>query len=278
MRLKYTVSELPEDSLMTRLQHSGYPLFVLLLSALAAHAQVSIAPTAPKAQETVRLVVPQYVIDRTPSIVGSYDTYLGSATTVTMEANRISVSVQLQESGFGIAPPSPMDFVLGQFPPGTYDVELSRRTPTGVAAGVVGTARFTIPPRAQAEPLRNNTDLWWNAAESGWGINIIQHGAGPIFATWFVYGNDGKPDWYVVPGGQWTSEGFSGKIYRTTGPAFALCPPRTPCNPVFNPAAVGVTEVGTAVFGFNNQDSTKGSLNFTIDGLVFQKEIVRQPF
>src|SRR5258707_15859904 len=130
-----------------------------------------------------------------------------------------------------------MDTVWAQFPAGTYEVELSRRLADGTPAGIVGTTQFTVPQRSDSDPLWNHSDLWWNSAESGWGVNIMHHGTGPLFATWFVYGADGKATWYVVPGGRWTAYGeFRGSIYKTTGPPFTLCAPRTPCNPSFDPA------------------------------------------
>jgi hypothetical protein len=36
-------------------------------------------------------------------------------------------------------------------------------------------------------PAFDFTDLWWNAGESGWGLNLIQHANGIIFAMWYTY-------------------------------------------------------------------------------------------
>ena len=41
-------------------------------------------------------------------------------------------------------------------------------------------------------PGFDTTDLWWNAAESGWGINLTQHASGQIFAVWYTYGADAR--------------------------------------------------------------------------------------
>ena len=43
----------------------------------------------------------------------------------------------------------------------------------------------------------NYTDLWWNANESGWGINFTHQGD-IIFATWFTYDAAGKPWWLIA--------------------------------------------------------------------------------
>ena len=67
------------------------------------------------------------------------------------------------------------------------------------------------------------TDLWWNPAQSGWGMNIVHQGD-TSFITLFVYGPDGQPTWYSAsdarayaysPGGL---PYFAGTLHRTTGP------------------------------------------------------------
>ena len=84
------------------------------------------------------------------------------------------------------------------------------------------------------------SDLWWNPAESGWGVNIVQQ-LDTAFVTLFVYGTDGKPTWYVAPDTRvtaYSSSGlplFGGALYRTTGPWH---------GGVFNPAQVTVIPVG----------------------------------
>src|SRR5947199_3365869 len=61
--------------------------------------------------------------------------------------------------------------------------------------------------------------LWWNPAESGWGLNTTHQGS-ILFATLFVYDSDGQPLWLVASGlmdmGEYT---YSGQPYRTNGPA-----------------------------------------------------------
>src|ERR1700712_2114545 len=82
----------------------------------------------------------------------------------------------------------------------------------------------------------DQSDLWWNASESGWGIQFVQRGSA-IFATMFVYDSAGKPIWYAatmeaVGGGSW-----SGDLYVAEGPSFAATP--------FNPSVVTPRKVGT---------------------------------
>src|SRR5215212_10385697 len=59
-----------------------------------------------------------------------------------------------------------------------------------------GLAAVAIPALATPQ-ARNATDMWFNPAESGWGLNIIHQGS-KLFATLFVYGSDGQPRWYVA--------------------------------------------------------------------------------
>src|SRR5437588_7218298 len=42
------------------------------------------------------------------------------------------------------------------------------------------------------------TDMWWNPAESGWGVNIILQNS-VVFATFFVYDANHNPVWYTAP-------------------------------------------------------------------------------
>ncbi len=83
------------------------------------------------------------------------------------------------------------------------------------------------------------TDIWWNPAESGWGVNLAQNGSF-IFATFFIYGSDSKPTWYTGQLTQDPSGKFTGPLFATTGPWFGTVP--------FNPAQVGINQVGTATF------------------------------
>lgn len=111
------------------------------------------------------------------------------------------------------------------------------------------------------------TDQWWNASESGWGVNAIQQ-ADTIFTTLFVYGVDGTPRWYVGTLRPSGSTAYTGPLYRTTGPYFG--------SSTFNPASVGVTQVGNMTFNFASPYS--GTLQYTVDGVLVTKAITRQSF
>lgn len=113
------------------------------------------------------------------------------------------------------------------------------------------------------------SDLWYNANESGWGLDIVEHASQNIFAVWFTFGSDGKPAWYVVPGGGWTSPTtFSGTLYATSGPAVNAAS--------FNASSVNVRQAGSATLSFS--DANTGTWSYTVDGVSGTKAITRQPF
>ena len=112
------------------------------------------------------------------------------------------------------------------------------------------------------------TDLWWNAAESGWGVSVTQHGNN-IFFRIFVYDTDGRPLLFVVPGVTYNSAtSFTGTLVRTAGPWYG--------NNPFDPTQVVVTPAGSASLDFS--DANNGTLTYTVDGITKTKVITRLPF
>lgn len=123
------------------------------------------------------------------------------------------------------------------------------------------------PPPTPSAPDRNYTDLWYGGeAESGWGLNVIQHPSNVIFAVMYTYDANRHPIWFVLPGGSWTANNrFSGPWYRVTG---------KPYDQAF--AAPDVRAVGTAEITFTGESS--GTLTFVVTGTVVTKSMTRQPF
>ena len=115
-------------------------------------------------------------------------------------------------------------------------------------------------------PAFDYSDLWFNPAESGWGLNIVQHASGNIFAVIYTYDAPNRPMWFVMPGGSWSSSTeFSGTLYRVTG---------SPATTAFK--AGGVLDAGTATITFS--DESHGSITYTADGTQVTKAIQKQPF
>jgi lysyl endopeptidase len=118
-------------------------------------------------------------------------------------------------------------------------------------------------------PAFDFTDLWWNPGESGWGLNLIQHANGIIFAIWYTYDANGKMTWYHVPTGTWTdSMTYSGTLYAVAGPAFNAAS--------FNASQVKRTPVGTATLRFGS--ASTGTWSYDIDGVSGSKSISRLSF
>ena len=108
------------------------------------------------------------------------------------------------------------------------------------------------------------TDIWWNPAESGWGVNFIQ-ADNLIFATFFIYGADQKPTWVTAQLTQGTNNVWSGPVYITGGPYYGAA---------WVPSQVTTTQVGSATF--IPSDSANGSLAYNIGLVNVSKVITRQ--
>lgn len=131
----------------------------------------------------------------------------------------------------------------------------------------LGTPGVPAAQPAEAAPLYDVTDLWWNAAESGWGLSLTQHGT-EVFGAWFAYDDAGRPRWIVMPGGTWTDEStLTGDLYATSGPD-GLGP--------FDPRQVERTRIGRATLSF--QDRDHAVLGYIVEGASGAKAITRQPF
>ena len=132
-------------------------------------------------------------------------------------------------------------------------------------AGLIAMAVTTTAALAN-----NYQDLWWNPAESGWGINISQQGD-VMFATWFIYGANNQPTWIFLSHANRSGalgNTFSDRIYQaTTGSPFAAVPfmPSLPAN---------FREVGSATLVF--ADARSGTLTYNVDGVTVVKQITRQ--
>ncbi len=112
------------------------------------------------------------------------------------------------------------------------------------------------------------TDIWWNSpagSEDGWGVNIVQSD-NFLFVTFFIYGPDRQPFWYVGTL-TWDGTRYAGPLSRTQGSYYAA-----PWNPADHPPA---TVAGTA--SFTPRDAVSGTLSYTVNGVgTIVKQIERQ--
>jgi len=151
---------------------------------------------------------------------------------------------------------------------GAFDFGITRRLVPGTYYLVVThwesaqTADYSV--KFSFLPLTENyTDLWWNPAESGWGINL-NHQGNIVFATLFTYDARGAPMWLVMSGGARQADGsFEGALHRTSGPAFNAQP--------WSPVAQ--TEVGRMRIAFSGPAA--GRLVYTVEGVEVAKDIER---
>lgn len=112
----------------------------------------------------------------------------------------------------------------------------------------------------------NYTDLWWNNAESGWGINL-NHQSDTIFATLYTYASDGRDMWLVASNlARQPNGSYAGALYRAVGPVFNASPwtPNT------------LTQVGTMTLAFAG--SNQGTLTYSVNGVTVAKAIQRNFF
>jgi hypothetical protein len=120
-----------------------------------------------------------------------------------------------------------------------------------------------------AAAASNYTDLWFDPAQSGWGVNVVHQGE-TAFATLFVYGADRQPTWYSASSLQvtsYTSSGlpnFSGGLFRTTGPWFG--------GP-FDPSSVTIERVGTLYIEGLASDRIR--VTYDVNGRAASAEVVR---
>jgi hypothetical protein len=119
---------------------------------------------------------------------------------------------------------------------------------------------FTEGSRADA---KNYQDLWWNPAESGWGL-AIAHQGDVLFAVLFTYDEQHRATWIVGSEVRLRSDGsYSGELYRTRGSAFG--------SDEWQPAAA--TPVGSITLQFSDGESAL--LSYTIDGRTVRTPITR---
>lgn len=107
------------------------------------------------------------------------------------------------------------------------------------------------------------SDLWWNPAESGWGMQIVQS-HDTAFVTIYVYRPDRSPVWYsgTISG---PIANMQGDLYETAGPYFG--------GP-FGPAQVALRRVGTLTFV--SLSTADARVTYSVDGVVVAKNVERQ--
>jgi len=105
----------------------------------------------------------------------------------------------------------------------------------------------------KAAGTENFQDLWWNPADSGWGVNIAQQGD-TVFGTYYTYDANGRATWFVMSNEARYDTGsdvvgFEGPMLVATGPPFD--------SPTWSASKVALTEVGQATFLFDSRGQSQ---------------------
>jgi hypothetical protein len=228
-------------------------------------AQLSFAPSAPSALDTVRLRW----------------THAGctnpDSARVTMQAGLVTVTADrtfIIDCGTILGYYD--EYTVGRLPAGEYDVQLVVNPPPptlgpSVMLGPVHLSVGAMPPTGSLLPHDNYADGWWNPDQSGWAFNVQQSGA-TLVAVWSVYGANAKPTWYTLQPGAWVRDvdhnlRYTGIIYQTTGPYWG--------GP-YDPAAVTIAPVG--VGSFIPLAASRARFDYTINGVSGSTPLVRFVF
>ena len=126
-----------------------------------------------------------------------------------------------------------------------------------------------ISPARGSAFSTDNTDLWLTQGEDGWGMQMVQQ-ADVLFATIYVYDNNGNPIYYTVtlaPNGTDAAGEtiWVGDLYLTHGPWFG--------SPTFSSTLVSYRKVGQMTYVPHFLATS--SLNYTVDGVAVSKAIYR---
>lgn len=108
------------------------------------------------------------------------------------------------------------------------------------------------------------TGIWWNQAESGWGITFTQQ-FDTLFAAMYVYNSAGQPTWFTAtlrPTNPNAPTTYTGDMFTATGPFYGTA---------FFPSQVVGRRVGAMTF--TAQTSLSGTLSYTADGVTVTKPI-----
>ena len=135
-------------------------------------------------------------------------------------------------------------------------------SPRFLLATALAAAAFPASATPQARDL---TDMWFDPAESGWGLNLIHQGD-TLFGTLFVYGPDNQPKWYVASSLVGGPEAYTGTLRECAGSWFG--------GP-FDAGAVTCRDVGP----MRVEPSGAGAvIDYSVDGVSVTKQVRRFSF
>ena len=165
---------------------------------------------------------------------------------------------------------------VGRLPAGAYLFDFAQEAVDGTSVTYASNIPVTVTDarnlkRAPFVAL-NYSGHWWDPTDPGSGVFIWQDEKDNVLAAWFTYGDDGKPVWYTIQAGSWTSFArYEGQLIATGRPGVY--------NFIQNNTVVA-TPVGTAIlqfFSIGNGDShgEEGQFIVTRNG-VTQTKVIRR--
>jgi hypothetical protein len=126
--------------------------------------------------------------------------------------------------------------------------------------------------RASASASRtaadNYSDLWWNPASSGWGLNF-QHLDDQLFLTWYTYDTDREAIFYTGGTTRQTDGSFSGELRRVRNGTPLLQIDGSPATP-------GSDVVGMVRLRF--ADGENATFEYTLGSVTQSRTITRMRF
>ncbi len=204
-------------------------------------------------------------------ITAGRELYTVSSVSALVQGNVINLTQTGQFVGGGTTPPETGCAVetVGPLPASQYTVNYffnDVATPSAPPT-LVQSSSLTVSPAA------NYQGLWWDAAESGWGVNFAHEGD-QVFATWYTYDTSGNPWWLSILATRIDPAAilYAGPIYASSGPSFDNFVGAGSATQVGN-GSVRFSDANTASFnyritttGAGTVDQTKAITRFNMGG------------
>jgi len=136
-----------------------------------------------------------------------------------------------------------------------------------------GTKNVTRQPFATntpgSGPVGPTTDLWWGGElQSGWGLSLTQQGQ-QLFGIWYTYNAEGQATWFVMPGGAFNGNTFTGSLFSTVASPWV--------GVSYDSTKFGGTNIGSLTLLFDGARN-QAAMQYNVNGVTGTNQIARQPF
>ena len=138
------------------------------------------------------------------------------------------------------------------------------RTTRTLLVALLFASVFASAPTGATTVTTDQSDLWWNPNESGWGVQMVQRDQA-IFATTYVYDSNNVPHWYTALMNYQGNFVWTGDLYQSNGTYFGTVP--------YNPSAFVNQKAGTMTWNAPMENS--GTLTYSVNGMQVTKSLTR---